>query len=112
MAENGKKPNTQARLLESASYIFAEKGFRDATIAEICERAGANLAAVNYYFRSKEKLYIEAWRSAFEEAIRKHPPEGDAEETDPPEKRLRARMAAFIGRALDRDNRDFDIMRR
>lgn len=51
---------TRERLLETAGEIFAEKGFKGATIREIIDRAGVNIAAVNYYFRDKERLYIEA----------------------------------------------------
>ncbi len=103
---------TRGRLLGSAAEVFAEKGYRDATVAEICERAGANIAAVNYYFRSKDRLYEEAWRAAFEAGVRKHPPDGGATDDDRPEQRLRARMAALMERVLDPDTREFDIMRR
>jgi AcrR family transcriptional regulator len=67
---------TQADLLDAACRTFAEKGYRDATIAEICQRAGANIAAVNYYFRDKETLYVEAWRLAFKRSLEAHPPDG------------------------------------
>lgn len=63
MSEN--EPTTKERLLRAASEIFAEKGYHDATVAEICEAAGANIAAVNYYFGDKESLYDEVWRHAF-----------------------------------------------
>jgi TetR/AcrR family transcriptional regulator, regulator of cefoperazone and chloramphenicol sensitivity len=49
---------TKARLLEAAGEEFAEKGFEAARIRSICDRAGANLAAVNYHFGDKEQLYI------------------------------------------------------
>lgn len=56
--------NPRERLLEAAGEIFAEKGFKGATVRDIIDRAGANLAAVNYYFRDKERLYIEAVKHA------------------------------------------------
>ncbi len=52
------------RILAVAGPIFGEKGFETATVREICEKAGVNLASVNYYFGGKEQLYIEAVRQA------------------------------------------------
>jgi TetR/AcrR family transcriptional regulator, regulator of cefoperazone and chloramphenicol sensitivity len=52
--------DTKARLLEAAGEEFAEKGFEGATIRGIIERAGANIAAVNYHFGDKERLYVQA----------------------------------------------------
>lgn len=51
------KPKTKERLLQAAIKVFAEKGYHGATAQEICQRAEANMAAVNYYFGGKEKLY-------------------------------------------------------
>jgi TetR/AcrR family transcriptional regulator, regulator of cefoperazone and chloramphenicol sensitivity len=51
---------TKARLLEAAGEEFAEKGFEGATVRAICDRAGTNLAAVNYHFGDKEQLYEQA----------------------------------------------------
>jgi TetR/AcrR family transcriptional regulator, regulator of cefoperazone and chloramphenicol sensitivity len=53
---------TRKRLLAAAGRVFAEKGYRDATIAEICRLAGTNIASVNYHFSDKESLYREASR--------------------------------------------------
>jgi AcrR family transcriptional regulator len=55
---------TRERLLHAAGAIFADKGFKAATVREICDRAGANIAAVNYHFRDKERLYVEAVKHA------------------------------------------------
>ena len=63
MAQTSKDVDpTRQRLLEAAGEIFAEKGFRSATVREICDHAGANIAAVNYHFRDKEGLYTEVLR--------------------------------------------------
>ncbi|HPZ83759.1 MAG TPA: TetR family transcriptional regulator, partial [Thermogutta sp.] len=56
--------DTKSRLLTAAGELFAERGFEGATARQICERAGVNLAAINYHFKSKEQLYIEAVKAA------------------------------------------------
>jgi len=53
-------------ILLAAARLFAEKGFEAASVREICRAAGANVASVNYYFRSKEKLYEEVFRYLYE----------------------------------------------
>jgi AcrR family transcriptional regulator len=65
--------DTRQRLLEAAGPIFAEKGFQAASVGEITERAGANRAAVNYHFRSKDQLYVEAVRHAYEACAARAP---------------------------------------
>lgn len=93
--------DTYNKLLKAASEVFAEKGYRDATIAEICRRAQSNVAAVNYHFGSKDELYIAVWKNAFEEALRIYPPHGDLPETATPEQRLRAFHHSILHRVLD-----------
>ncbi len=53
---------TREKLIEAAGNVFAERGYRAATIREICRRAGANVAAVNYTFGDKMGLYTEVLR--------------------------------------------------
>ncbi len=48
---------TRHRLLEAAGEVFAKRGFRQATVREICKRAHANVAAINYHFHDKRGLY-------------------------------------------------------
>ncbi len=57
MSSLKQKKTTKQKLLESGAVIFTEKGFTNTSIAEICKMAGANIASVNYYFRSKGALY-------------------------------------------------------
>lgn len=101
---------TRKRLLAAASEVFADKGYRDATIAEICERARANVAAVNYHYGDKESLYIEAWRHSFFESVKAHPPDGGVSDDAPPEDRLRGRLVALLHRIADESNKEFFIV--
>src|ERR1035441_5647720 len=97
------------KLLAAAGDVFIEKGFRDATIAEICSRAEANISAVNYHFGSKEALYQEAWRHSFTESLKMYPLDGWGSETAPAEEQLRDQLTAMIRRIADENNKDFFI---
>jgi AcrR family transcriptional regulator len=79
------RTGTRQRLLAAAGALFAARGYRGAPLREIAGRAGANLASANYYFGSKEKLYLEVARAEFERL----------------EQRLAERGAAVSTAALD-----------
>lgn len=111
-AEREAAGGTRGGLLRAAADVFAAKSFRDATVAEICARAGANVAAVNYYFGSKEQLYVEAWQQAFRQSLAAHPEDGGIPAGAPAEKRLRGRIRALLERIADPDNREFAIIQR
>ncbi len=102
--------DTKEKLLRAAVEVFADKGYRDATVADICDRAGANLAAVNYHFHSKENLYVEAWRLAFDKALQAHPPDGGVPPESSVEDRLRGRIASLVKRIMDPDVLIFEII--
>lgn len=55
---------TKALILETAGRLFAEHGYADVTCKDICEKAGTNMAAVNYHFGSREALYIAVLQQA------------------------------------------------
>jgi AcrR family transcriptional regulator len=103
---------TRERVLESACELFAERGYRDATVKEICDNADANVAAVNYYFGSKEKLYAEAWRRAFQQSQENHPPDGGVPSDAPAREQLRGRIRALVHQVADEDNQAFQIAHR
>jgi AcrR family transcriptional regulator len=100
------------RLLEIACEVFAEKGYRETTVAEICKRANANIAAVNYYFGGKKTLYAEAWRLAFHRSLEAHSPNGGVPPDTPAEERLRGRILATMQRLADPKSYEFEIIRK
>ncbi len=93
---------TRSQILEAAGEVFAEVGFRDAKVRDICQRAGVNCAAVNYHFGDKETLYAEVLRYSQARAIEKYPPLLDVAPTAPPEEKLRAFIFSFLLRVFEK----------
>jgi AcrR family transcriptional regulator len=88
---------TRRRLLDAAAEVFAEKGFATATVRQICEKAGANIAAVNYHFGDKGKLYAAVFEhTRLELSERPGGPPASAS----PEERLRAFVRQFLKQLL------------
>jgi AcrR family transcriptional regulator len=85
------------RILLAAGREFAEKGCEAATVRDICLAAGVNLAAVNYYFGDKRRLYIESDTQAPVARLRQGP-EPRWEPGTPPDRKLRD----FLGNTLER----------
>lgn len=51
--------STEEKIKEAARKVFSKKGYAATRTRDIAEEAGINLALVNYYFRSKDKLFNE-----------------------------------------------------
>ncbi len=102
--------DTRRRLLDAAVAIFAERGFRRTTVRAICDAADANVAAVNYHFGNKAKLYDAAFdharlRSNETNPFVKMDAGRDFHADKPPERRL----YLFIRTMLEHQFRNGDL---
>ncbi len=48
---------TRESIVEAATALFSEHGYRGASVREVCSRAGVSANAITYHFGSKERLY-------------------------------------------------------
>ena len=88
---------TRARLLDAAGFEFAEKGYEGATARSICDRAGVNLAAINYHFGDKERLY----EAVLTLALRSRPTAGLGFSQVDPRRSLHEFVTRFLDDILD-----------
>lgn len=58
---------TEAKIKEAASELFATLGLKGTTMRKVAEKADVNVALVNYYFRSKDKLFLSIFQEKFRE---------------------------------------------
>ncbi len=93
--------NTKEALLTAAIAVFADKGFDTATVRDICGRAKANVAAVNYHFGGKDALYVAVLEEVF-------PKDGHQAESrsgsDTPEDRLHLFLRNLASEIYERGN--------
>jgi AcrR family transcriptional regulator len=113
------KPVTRDRLIDAAGVIFAERGYRGATMREIADRSGANLAAAHYHFGSKQKLYRDVVRTHFERLERRLAESGAIDSVamarlsrDQLVALLRARVHTMLESFLDEESVHATLMQR
>ena len=83
------------RLLQAAFEVFAEQGFKNTTVRDVCSLADVNVASVNYYFGSKQKLYEEVCRHSCG-AAGEAPPVFLIDENTAPEEQLASFIHQFM----------------
>jgi AcrR family transcriptional regulator len=90
---------TRERLLQAATRLFADAGFRGASVRDICDQAGANPGAVSYHYGGKRQLYRAVLRRAAAQLAELAPPAESSDQARPPDpgaalRRLLRRLAA------------------
>jgi len=61
---------TEEKIKEAARKVFLRKGFSATRTRDIAEEAGINLALLNYYFRSKQKLFDEVMKEKIQTLLK------------------------------------------
>jgi len=96
---------TKTRLLDAAGQVFAERGFEQATVREICRQAKANIASINYHFGGKDELYVEVLAYGAQQAVEQFPPDLGLGAKPSPEEQLHAFIYSLLCRFLKTDRR-------
>jgi AcrR family transcriptional regulator len=91
---------TRERLLAAAETLFADRGFKNVTVREICLAARANVAAVNYHFGDKLGLYREVLQSAIDAMRATNDAARQAGEGHVPVEQLRRYICIFLHRLV------------
>ena len=94
---------TRERILTIACEVFAKRGFRNTTVRDICQQADVNLASVNYYFNSKEKLYEEVCKYACGISSEDRSVRFQLNSSSKPEEQLKSFVKALLTNVLGKE---------
>ena len=92
-----REDSTKNRIIEAAGPIFAEVGYENGTVRDICSAANVNVASIKYYFGDKKNLYLETVLYARQSRAERYPFPGWSEET-PAEERLYDFVSSLLRR--------------
>src|SRR4051812_48143001 len=95
--------DTRQRLVDSAATLFADRGFENVTVREICKASNANVAAINYHFGDKAGLYRAVVMLAINVMQETNEQSQRAGDGQSPEDQIRGFVRVFVGR-LTGDN--------
>lgn len=97
------KKNSRKKILDAALEIFSQKGYKSATVREICKRAGVNIALINYHFTSKKSLYMELIDSIMSDVAGKYPVSGYIKQEMTRDDKLKGIVTLLVMRAFGAD---------
>lgn len=95
---NSASADTRQRLLDVSAVLFAERGFDNVTVREICKASNANVAAINYHFGDKAGLYRAVITFAIQSMQETNELTQRAGEGLSPEEQIRGFVRVFVGR--------------
>ncbi|HTV99663.1 MAG TPA: helix-turn-helix domain-containing protein [Streptosporangiaceae bacterium] len=58
----GRTAHTQRALLDAAREVFTSRGFSEASIAEVVDRAGSSVGSLYHHFGGKSELFLALWQ--------------------------------------------------
>jgi len=102
---------TQRALLDGARQVFTERGFSDASIADIVDRAGSSVGSLYHHFGGKSELYLALWQEhqiAHEESASKAVAEARKRGVTDPEQLFETGARAFLHGSWER--RDLTLL--
>ncbi len=96
-------------ILKAAQKVFAEVGYKEATIRSICKKAKANVCLVSYYFGGKEGLYKSLFDGVFKEHIEKILKSIEVDESVTTAEEFKSRLTEYVKNvyAQMREHSDF-----
>src|SRR5260370_21547276 len=95
----GRTAHTQRALLDAAREVFTSRGFADASIADVVERAGSSVGSLYHHFGGKSELFLALWQEhqlAHEEAASKAVAEARKAGVTDPRELFAAGARAFL----------------
>jgi len=95
---NAASADTRQRLIAAAATLFAERGFQNVTVRQICTASSANVAAVNYHFGDKAGLYRAVVTFAIQIMLETNELSQRAGEGLSPEDQLRGFVRVYVSR--------------
>ena len=95
---NPSSADTRQRLIDAAALLFANRGFEQVTVREICKASRANVAAVNYHFGDKAGLYRAVVTSAIQVMLETNELTMRAGDGLSPEEQIRGFIRVFVER--------------
>ena len=103
MTNDNVENSARQKIIDAAGDTFGSQGFKAATIRQICQAAGVNVAAINYHFGGKKELYRTVVEDLLTQTFARYPLNEGVSADSPPEARLRALIRGMLQRLLSPD---------